>query len=91
MLFMVIEIPKDGDWHPVGERFRREGRLMPDEVEYIESWMDLTGTRCFQIMEAPRVELMHEWTRRWQDLVDFEVIPILTSAEFWEKARSASG
>jgi len=86
MLFMVIETYKGEDGlAKVGERFRREGRLLPDEVEYVDSWMNLPGTRCFQLMEAPRVELIQEWTRRWSDLVEFEIVPVLQSAEFWAK------
>ena len=65
MLFMVIETYPHGDYAAVGERFRRLGRMLPEGVEYVDSWIDLTGTRCFQLMEAPRLELIQEWTKRW--------------------------
>jgi hypothetical protein len=91
MLFMVIENYTAESLPKVGERFRREGRLLPDGVEYIDSWMNLPGTRCFQLMEAPRVELIHEWTKRWEDLVEFEIVPVLTSVEFGAKAKKAGG
>jgi len=85
MLFMVIERFKDGDPKPAGERFQRLGRLLPDGVVYQVSWLEPDGKRCFQVMEAPNAELLNVWIARWNDLVDFEVVPIVTSAEFWAK------
>ncbi|HUA58757.1 MAG TPA: DUF3303 family protein [Verrucomicrobiae bacterium] len=90
MLFLVIERFPNGDPAPVGERFRRLGRMMPEGVVYHASWVETNGARCYQIMEAPGVEAIGEWTRHWDDLVDFEVIPVLESADFWA-GRSHSG
>ncbi|HMD05912.1 MAG TPA: DUF3303 family protein [Candidatus Acidoferrum sp.] len=88
MLFMVIERFKNGDTKSIGERFAREGRMLPPGVIYHASWVDAVGGRCFQIMEADRVELLAEWVRCWEDLVEFEIVPVVTSAEFWSKAAS---
>jgi len=84
MLFMVIERFKQGP-APVGERFRRCGRILPAGVEYHASWIDASGERCFQVMEAPDGKLLDDWIQRWEDLVDFEVVPVETSAEFWQR------
>jgi Domain of unknown function (DUF3303) len=83
MLFMVIERFKNGDTKAIGERFAREGRMLPPGVTYHVSWVDAAGGRCFQIMEADRAELLANWASRWDDLVDFEIVPVQTSAEFW--------
>jgi len=83
MLFMVIERFKGSNPRPVGERFRRSGRMLPADVVYQTSWIDPDAGRCFQVMEAPSLQSLDEWTRRWDDLADFEVIPVLTSAEYW--------
>ena len=83
MLFMVIEHFRNGDAGAVGERFREKGRMMPEGVTYHASWMDSATARCFQIMEAPHSELLESWIRNWDDLVEFEVIPVVTSAEYW--------
>ncbi len=83
MLFMVIESFRQGDAGPVGERFRRHGRMMPEGLTYHVSWVDLRGRRCFQLMEAPDEQLLREWMGNWSDLVEFEVIPVVTSAQFW--------
>ena len=88
MLFMVIERFRYGA-APVGERFRREGRMLPEEVRYHASWVEETGARCFQLMEAAEARSLHAWTSRWSDLVDFEVIPVFTSSEFWAKAQAS--
>jgi len=88
MLFMVIERFKNRDAGPVGERFRRQGRMLPEGVAYHASWMDSSGARCFQIMEAPHVDSLAPWISRWDDLVDFEIVPVLTSADFWSRAQS---
>jgi hypothetical protein len=83
MLFMVIERFKPGMAGAVGERFQRQGRMLPDGVAYHVSWVEPSGRRCFQVMEADSPELLAVWTARWNDLVDFEIIPVLTSADFW--------
>jgi Protein of unknown function (DUF3303) len=85
MLFMVIERFKSGNAGAVGERFKRSGRMLPEGVTYHESWIDSAGDRCFQLMEAPHAELLSAWTSRWDDLVDFEIVPVMTSGEFWSK------
>lgn len=85
MLFMVIEKYTEDGLLKVGERFRERGRMLPDEVEYVDSWLDLPGTRCFQLMEAPRMEKIREWVALWEDLVDFEIVPVVTSVEFWAR------
>ena len=83
MLFMVIERFKQGDPKPVGNRFKTRGRMLPKGVTYQASWMEPTGGRCFQIMEAPSLDALNVWVERWNDLVDFEIIPVVSSAEFW--------
>lgn len=87
MLFMVIEKFKHADTKRIGERFRERGRMLPDGVAYHASWVDSAGARCFQVMEAQQPELLREWISRWEDLVDFEVVPVQTSADFWSPAR----
>lgn len=88
MLFMIIETFRGGNAATIGERFRLKGRMLPEGVTYQASWMDPKRMRCFQIMEAPNLEAIEEWMNRWSDLVDFEVIPVQTSAEFWAEASS---
>jgi len=85
MLFMVIERFKHGDSKLIGERFRREGRMLPDGVVYQSSWMDLRGTRCFQLMEAQCPELLTTWANSWSDLVEFEIVAVATSREYWSQ------
>jgi hypothetical protein len=85
MLFMVIERFKDGDPTRVSERFRRNGRMLPEDIAFHDSWVDTSGARCFMIMEAPHAELLRPWVNRWADLIDFEIVPIETSMEFWTK------
>jgi hypothetical protein len=81
MLYMVIEHFQPGRAADVYRRFRDHGRMAPDGVRYVSSWVDLPFQRCFQVMEAESDALLREWTANWQDLVDFEIIPIRTSAE----------
>ena len=87
MLIMIIERFKDGNAKPIGERFRRDGRMLPENVIYHASWVDAAGARCFQLMEAPYADSLAPWTSRWDDLVEFEIIPVLSSADFWSKIR----
>jgi hypothetical protein len=88
MLFMVIERFKKGETKAIGERFARDGRMLPWGATYHVSWVDAEGGRCFQIMEADRVEMLDDWVSRWNDLVEFEIVPVVTCAEFWSKRQS---
>jgi hypothetical protein len=80
MLFMIIEHFKDVP--AIGERFRAKGWMLPEGVTYQASWIDATGDRCFQLM-SPDEELLRPWLKAWNDLTEFEVVPVITSAEFW--------
>jgi len=60
--------------------------MLPDGVTYQASWMEAGGRRCFQVMETVDLALLEKWTSHWSDLVDFEVVPVQTSAEYWSKA-----
>jgi len=86
MLFMVIENFRDRE--RIRERFERQGRMLPEGVTYRASWVDLPGNRCFQVMEAIDQESLRRWLRRWDDLIDFEVIEVLTSHDFWSKGKA---
>ena len=81
MLFLVIERFRDADPLPVYRRFRDRGRLAPEGVRYHASWVTQDLARCFQVMECEDRALLELWMQAWQDLVDFEVLPVLTSAE----------
>jgi hypothetical protein len=83
MLFMVIERFRNSDPKPIGERVQRTGRLLPEGLTYHASWVDAKGARCFQLMQTSRPELLTDWTAHWADLIDFEIVPVLTSADFW--------
>jgi hypothetical protein len=64
----------------------REGRMLPEGVTYHTSWVDSKGSRCFQVMEAPDRAALDAWVRHWDDLVDFEIVPVVPSADFWAQA-----
>jgi hypothetical protein len=83
MLYVVIERFKNGDAQAIGKRFKLSGRMMPEGVTYHASWVDSAGARCFQIMETHDPELLKAWASCWEDLVEFEIIPVVTSADFW--------
>ena len=81
MLFMIIEQFKDVA--AIGDRFRAKGRMLPESVTYQASWVDPVALRCFQLMEAPDEESLRPWLAAWSDLTDFEVVPVVTSGQFW--------
>jgi hypothetical protein len=80
MLYMIVEDFK-GAPAPVYRRFRDQGRLAPEGLRYVSSWVTPDLLRCYQVMECDAPALLQEWIDRWKDLVDFEVIPVITSAE----------
>ena len=82
MLFMVIE--RFGGREraaAVYQRFRERGRMMPEGLKYVASWVEEDFGRCFQLMECEDPSLLKEWATHWQDLVEFEFVPVVTSAE----------
>lgn len=81
MLFMVIERFRHGDAKAVYERLRERGRMMPDGLDYVDSWAELDSNRCFQLMQTDNPALIEQWTKQWDDLVDFEVVLVITSKE----------
>ena len=81
MLFMVIEKFRGGNPKPVYERFAAKGRLAPEGVNYVNSWITEDLGTCYQVMDAPDRALLDEWLANWRDIVDFEVQPVITSLE----------
>ena len=81
MLFMVVERFRSGAARDIYRRARDRGRMLPEGVRYVSSWVDMDFQRCFQLMEADDEQALAPWIARWNDLTDFEVIPVRTSAE----------
>jgi hypothetical protein len=85
MLYMIVEHFKGGDAAPVYRRFRERGRLAPEGLGYVSSWVDESFRRCFQLMETDDRDLIDRWIANWEDLVDFEVFPVMSSREAAER------
>lgn len=81
MQFIVVEHFRDRDPVPVYRRFRDRGRLAPDGLTYIGSWVTSDLAQCYQVMECADRQLLDDWMAQWRDLVDFEVVPVLSSSE----------
>jgi len=79
MLYMVIEQFKDAP--AIYKRLREKGRMMPKGLEYISSWIDHDFKICWQLMQTEDFALFEHWTANWKDLMDFEIVPVHTSAE----------
>ena len=82
MLYMVVEQFKDA--RAIYQRFREKGRMMPAGLKYISSWIDYDFKICWQLMETDDEQLFCQWTEAWNDLMDFEIMPVRTSAEVVE-------
>jgi hypothetical protein len=78
---MIVEHFKNQDPVPVYRRFRDRGRLAPQGLRYVSSWVDEKLERCFQLMETEERRYLDEWIAQWIDLVDFEVYPVISSNE----------
>jgi Protein of unknown function (DUF3303) len=76
MLFMVIENFRKSDAKSIYRRFRDRGRLMPEGLSYVNSWVAADLGRCFQLMESDDVTLLQRWVAEWSDLADFEIVPV---------------
>ncbi|HSB10847.1 MAG TPA: DUF3303 family protein [Blastocatellia bacterium] len=82
---MVVEHFRNQDPVPVYRRFRERGRLTPEGVNYVSSWVDERLQRCFQLMEATDRALLDEWVANWNDVAEFEIYPVISSIEAAER------
>jgi hypothetical protein len=80
-LYMVLERFRNGDAVPVYRRFKERGRMAPEGLNYVSSWITSDLSTCYQVMETADRALLEEWMNRWRDLVDFEVHAVITSQE----------
>jgi hypothetical protein len=81
MQFMIIERFRPGKVKEMYQRFAEKGRMLPEGVSYINSWINEPVTVCYQVMEAASLNQLQLWIDQWKDIVDFEVVPVISSAE----------
>lgn len=86
MVFMVIEHFKNRDALAIYKRYKDRGRMAPDGLKYVNSWVEPNFDRCFQLMECDDRKLFDEWIANWNDLVDFEIVEVITSQEAMARA-----
>jgi hypothetical protein len=88
MVFMVIERFKNRDPEPIYRRVRENGRMLPEGLKYVASWVEENFDRCFQVMECDDPKLFEQWTSKWSDLVEFEIVRVSSSQEAAQKFES---
>jgi hypothetical protein len=81
MLFMVIEKFRNQNADAVYRRLREKGRMMPDGVTFINSWVTADLGRCFQLLESGDLAMLQRWVAQWSDLVEFEIVPVVEGKE----------
>lgn len=81
MQYMIIEKFRSGKVKELYQRFDQKGRMLPEGVIYINSWIDESVSICFQLMESDIESKIHKWINQWNDLADFEIIPVISSAD----------
>lgn len=85
---MIVERFKNRDPKPIYQRLREGGRQMPDGLKYIDSWVEANFDRCFQLMETEDPRLLQKWIARWNDLMEFEIVPVVPSKDTRETMDS---
>jgi hypothetical protein len=91
MQFMVIERFRSQDARPVYRRLQERGRLMPDGLAFVNSWVEADLRRCFQVIECDDATLLQRWVAEWADLIDFEIVPVVPGKATAEVFASTSG
>ena len=82
MLFMIIERFKDNDMLPVYKRVRDEGRILPEGLSYLDSWVEPNFSRCFQLMQCDDLTLLQQWILKWRGAgISFEIVPVVSSKD----------
>ena len=90
MQYMIIEKFHVGKVKTLYQRFDEKGRMLPDGVKYIDSWINEDVTICFQLMESSSKELLNDWIEHWKDLADFEIVKVISSADAKKKALQSN-
>jgi len=85
---MIVERFRNGDPVPVYRRFREQGRMAPEGLRYVSSWVDEKLEMCFQLMEADDASYVNEWIANWSDIVEFEVYPVISSQEAADRVQA---
>ena len=88
MLFMIVERYRPGVADRIYQRVRERGRMMPPGLEYVDSWVTMDVSRCFQLMRTDNQDLLAEWMSAWSDLIEFEVTQVQSSAEAAASAKA---
>jgi len=88
LLYMIVEHFRNRDAVPVYRRFQTKGRMASEGLQYVSSWVDASLERCFQLMETDDRSLIDEWIANWSDLVEFEIYPVISSAEALARVSS---
>lgn len=81
MVYMIVEQYRDGGAKAVYRRLEEKGRMMPEGLAYVDSWVAADLDRCFQVVECGDARLIEQWIRQWDDLVEFEIVPVISSKE----------
>jgi hypothetical protein len=89
MIFMIVERFKGRDPRPIYRRLTESGRQMPVGLEYIDSWVEPNFDRCFQLMETDDPRLLQKWILAWSDLMEFEIVPVVSSRDTREAVEAA--
>ena len=87
MQYMIVERFHPGKGKILYQRFEEKGRMLPDGVHYLDSWISEDVSVCYQLMEADSIEGLKNWVRNWDDLADFEIVPVISSESAKEKAK----
>ncbi len=81
MLFMVIETFRNQDAKAVYRKFKEKGRMMPEGLGFVSSYVTADLSRCFQVMECDDVTLLQKWCSQWSDVVSFEIVPVVAGKD----------
>jgi hypothetical protein len=87
MIYMVLEHFKDRNAKAIYERLHQKGRMMPEGLKYVSSWIETNYDRCFQVMECDDIRLLEEWASHWSDLMKFEFVPVVESKTMVERMK----
>lgn len=88
MTYMIIETFKPGKVKEIYQRLEKKGRMQPEGLTYVNSWIDEKMETCYQVMETDSEDKIHQWISNWDDVMEFEIVLVISSAEARKKALS---
>lgn len=84
MLFQGTYVYSTDHRDTVRPRFKETGAPPPPGVDMLGRWHNAAGNGGFFLVETDDPVALARWLQEWTDVIDFEVVPVVTDEQVSE-------